>query len=101
MTIRFSSMQMHQQGLNRLLDVQRSANRTQQQIATGRRVLTPGDDPIAATRILQLTQELELNALYNNNASNLRNRLERYGKSIHDSCPAVRLSTARLRASWR
>ncbi len=82
MSIRLSSLQMHQQGINSLLDVQRSANRTQQQIATGKRILTPGDDPIAATRILQLTQELELNALYNNNAGNLQNRLEREDVAI-------------------
>ncbi|NKB31956.1 MAG: flagellar hook-associated protein 3 [Pseudomonadales bacterium] len=77
MSVRFSTIQIHNQGLNSLLDVQSSVNKTQQQIATGKRVLTPGDDPVAATRIFQLTQELELNALYNNNANNLQNRLER------------------------
>jgi flagellar hook-associated protein 3 FlgL len=77
MTVRFSTLQIHRQGLNGLLDVQAAATKTQQQISTGKRVLTPGDDPIAASRILQLSQELELNARYSTNASELQNRLER------------------------
>ena len=68
MTVRFSTQQINRQGLNGLLDVQAAAVKTQQQISTGKRVLTPGDDPIAAARILQLSQELELNARYNTNA---------------------------------
>jgi len=77
MTVRFSTQQINRQGLNGLLDVQAAAVKTQQQISTGKRVLTPGDDPIAAARILQLSQELELNARYNTNAGELQNRLER------------------------
>jgi flagellar hook-associated protein 3 FlgL len=77
MTIRFSTFQLYNSGLQSMLDLQGAASKTQQQIATGKRVLTPGDDPIASTRILQLTQELELNALYTNNAQDLQNRLER------------------------
>jgi flagellar hook-associated protein 3 FlgL len=77
MSVRFSSYQIYKQGLNSLLDVQNAVSKTQQQISTGKRVLTPGDDPVASTRILALTQELKLNALYNNNANNLQNKLER------------------------
>lgn len=77
MTVRFSTLQINRQGLNGLLDVQAAATKTQQQISTGKRVLTPGDDPIAASRILQLSQELELNARYSANAGELQNRLER------------------------
>ncbi len=77
MSVRFSSLQINRQGLNGLLDVQSAASKTQQQISSGKRVLTPGDDPVAAARILQLSQELKLNALYNSNAGELQNRLER------------------------
>ncbi len=82
MSVRFSSYQIHQQGLNALLDVQKAVTKTQQQISTGRQVLTPGDDPVASSRILALTQELELNALYNNNADNLQNKMERADVAI-------------------
>lgn len=77
MTVRFSTLQINRQGLNGLLDVQAAATKTQQQISTGKRVLTPGDDPIAATRILQLSRELNLNSLYTNNANELQGNLER------------------------
>ena len=42
-----------------IADIQRvsnAGNTTQEQISTGRRVLRPSDDPVAATRILQLNQ---------------------------------------------
>jgi flagellar hook-associated protein 3 FlgL len=68
---------MNRQGLNGLLDAQSSASKRQQQISSGKRVLTPADDPIAAGRILQLSQELKLNTLFDNNAGELQNALER------------------------
>lgn len=77
MTVRFSTLQINRQGLNGLLDVQAAATKTQQQISTGKRVSTAGDDPIAASKILQLSQELEINARYTTNAIELQNRLER------------------------
>ena len=77
MPVRFSSSQIYKQGLNSMLDVQSTVTKTQQQISTGKKVLTPGDDPVASTRILALSQELKLNALYNNNANNLQNKMER------------------------
>lgn len=77
MSVRISNLQIYNQGLDNLLGVQKAVAKTQQQISSGKRVLTPGDDPVAATRILALTQDLRLNALYNNNADNLQNRLER------------------------
>jgi len=37
---------------------------TQQQLASGRRILTPSDDPVAAARALEITQAQSLNAGY-------------------------------------
>ena len=77
MTARISNLQIYNRGLDNLVNVQKAVAKTQQQISTGKRVITPGDDPVASTRIIALTQELKLNALYNNNADNLQSRLER------------------------
>lgn len=77
MTVRLSSLQIHQTGLTGMLDIQKSVIKTQEQIASGRRVLTPADDPVASTRILRLNEELQLNELYSSNIKTLRNRLER------------------------
>lgn len=77
MTIRLSTFQIHNTGLNGLLDMQKAVSKTQEQIASNKRVLSPGDDPIATTRILALNQELALNKQYNSNLETLRNRLNR------------------------
>lgn len=77
MSIRLSTLQIHQTGVNGMLDMQKSVSTTQQQIAANKRVLAAGDDPVATTRILALKQELALNEQYNSNLSTLSNRLNR------------------------
>lgn len=77
MTIRLSSYQIHNTGLNGLLEMQKAVSKTQEQISSNKRVLTPGDDPVASTRILALNQELALNSQYKSNLETLRNRLNR------------------------
>ena len=47
---------------------QAAVTRTDEQIASNKRLLSPGDDPVATTTILQLTQEL--------------GRIEQFGKNI-------------------
>lgn len=82
MSIRLSTSQMYNRGLNAMLDVQKAVNKTQQQIATNKRVLTPADDPIAAARILQLKQEKANTNQFNNSLSTLNNRLNREETAI-------------------
>lgn len=77
MTIRMSSMQMFNRGVNSMLDVQKAVSTTQEQIARNKRVLTPADDPIAATRILQLNQEMADMEKYNSSLSALNSRMLR------------------------
>lgn len=40
---------------------------TQQQVATGRRILTPSDDPVASARALEVSQSQSVNKLYASN----------------------------------
>jgi len=77
MSYRLSTGQLFTRALNPMLDVQKAVSKTQEQIATQKRVLTPADDPIASTRILQLNQELAGLDKYNNSLSTLKSRLER------------------------
>lgn len=74
---RMSTAQLYNTSLNAMLDRQKAVNHTQEQISSNQRVLSPGDDPVAATRILQLNQELGQLEQYNNSLSTLENRLER------------------------
>jgi flagellar hook-associated protein 3 FlgL len=63
-------------GLNRMLETQSKLVKTQQQIATGRRVLSPQDDPAAAAYILGLRDTISTVEQYQNNSERVRARLE-------------------------
>ena len=66
-------MQQFNQGVNGMLNNQEMVNRTQQQISSGRSILTPADDPIASTRILQLQQDIALREQYASNLISAKN----------------------------
>lgn len=74
--MRVSTLQTFNIGLNNILDNQSAVNKTQQQVSTGRRVLTPADDPIASTKILQLQQDLAQREQYDRNMTAAENRLK-------------------------
>ena len=67
--MRLSSVQIFQQGISGILDQQAKLNQTQQQLATGKRVLNPSDDPVAAVQILDITEDLALVDQYNRNGN--------------------------------
>ncbi|MGR6874897.1 flagellar hook-associated protein FlgL [Pseudomonas sp. HK3] len=73
--MRISTMQQFNTGLRSILNNQEGTLKTQQQISTGRRVLTPADDPIASTRILQLQQDISLREQYQSNVDAAKNRI--------------------------
>jgi len=65
--MRISTTTIYQQGAARISDLQSSLVKTQQQLSTGRRILTPADDPVAAARALDVTQAQSVNAQYATN----------------------------------
>lgn len=65
--MRISTQTLFDSGAARIGDLQSSLYKTQQQVATGRRILTPSDDPVAAARALEVTQSQSLNAQYGTN----------------------------------
>ena len=73
--MRIATLQTFNSGLNAILDAQSAVNKTQQQVSSGRRVLTPADDPIASTKILQLQQDLAQRDQYERNMTAAENRL--------------------------
>ena len=56
--MRISTAGIHHAALNALLGQQSVLSRTQQQIASGKRVQTPADDPVAAVHIMELQRAL-------------------------------------------
>ena len=91
--MRISTHQAFLSGLQGILDGQVNVNRLQEQIATGKRVDTPGDDPIAAPQIIALKRQIGLLDQYQSNADRATNRLnleESVLDSIGDSLQTVR-----------
>lgn len=84
MTTRVSSAGFHFRSLNALLDAQSRLARTQEQVATGRRILTPADDPVGATRIQDLSRQLDASAQYLRNNDVARGRLSLEEQSLAD-----------------
>ncbi|MDQ2077344.1 flagellar hook-associated protein FlgL [Marinimicrobium sp. ABcell2] len=56
--MRVSTSQIYNLANISMTNAQSAVNRTNEQISTGKRVLSPADDPVAATKILRLNQEL-------------------------------------------
>ena len=73
--MRISTLQIFNIANNSMADANNALVKTQEQLATGRRVLTPSDDPVAATKILSLNNELAGINQYENNIGIARTNL--------------------------
>ena len=73
--MRISSSTLFETGVNNMLARQQEVADTQNHISTGRRVLTPSDDPVAASQMLDVSEAKELNKQYADNAAAVKARL--------------------------
>jgi len=74
--MRIATLQLFHQGVNSILDQQTRLFKTQNQLATGKRINNPGDDPTGATRLISLSQTTETTSQYQKNILAARTRLE-------------------------
>lgn len=65
--MRISTNTIYQNGVSRLNLLQTDQAKLQQQISTGKRILTPSDDPLAASRALQISQSQSMNSQHEDN----------------------------------
>ncbi len=65
--MRLSTNEIYASGTRTILQRQDALITTQQQISTGRRILTPADDPIASAQALNITQTSSLNTQFSIN----------------------------------
>ncbi|MEI2657323.1 MAG: flagellar hook-associated protein FlgL [Nitrosomonas sp.] len=65
--MRISTNTIYETGTNLMLQQQDTLIKTQQQLSTGRRILTPSDDPIASAQVLNITQSASINKQYSVN----------------------------------
>jgi flagellar hook-associated protein 3 FlgL len=80
--MRISSQTIYNSGVSQLNTLQSQLQRAQLQLSTGRRVLTPADDPVASARALEITQSQELNTQFVTNRSNARSSLSLVDQSL-------------------
>ncbi|MDO6568459.1 flagellar hook-associated protein FlgL [Alteromonas sp. 1_MG-2023] len=57
--MRISTSQVYDQSIRSIMENQDGLVTTQEQLATGKRILTPKDDPVGAAQVLRLTEEID------------------------------------------
>ena len=73
--MRISSMQIFDIARRSMADANQALVKTQEQMSTNKRVLTAADDPVASTKILQITDELHAIEQYNKNIDIAENNI--------------------------
>ncbi|BBL34888.1 flagellar hook-associated protein 3 [Nitrosomonas stercoris] len=74
--MRVSTNTLYDQGTRAMLQQQSSLFKLQQQLASGKRIMTPSDDPIGAARAHELSQSLSLNTQYADNRHRAMDNLQ-------------------------
>jgi flagellar hook-associated protein 3 FlgL len=80
--VRIATATILRQGVDAMQRLQSNLSKTQQQISSGRRIVSPSDDPVGAAHILELTRGLEETAQYQRNGEIARNRLSLEEESL-------------------
>lgn len=73
--MRISTIQAFNNGVQGIQNNYAKVSRTQEQVSTGQRLLSPADDPVASVRLLQLNQEANKLAQYKDNLTAATNSL--------------------------
>lgn len=77
--MRISTNTMYEVGSARISELQSSLSKMQQQISSGRRIMTPEDDPVGAARALMVTQAQSVNEQFGINRRNAQSALNAEG----------------------
>jgi flagellar hook-associated protein 3 FlgL len=65
--MRLSTNTIYQTGITRISELQSEQSRLQSQIATGKRILTPSDEPLGASRSIDIANSQAMNNQYTKN----------------------------------
>ncbi|MCC6632051.1 MAG: flagellar hook-associated protein FlgL [Gammaproteobacteria bacterium] len=84
MSSRVSTAGMHDAAILQILAQQSKLSYTQSQVASGKRVLSPADDPVATTQIIDLTRARAQMEQYGKNTVAATNRLQTAESALAD-----------------
>lgn len=73
--MRVSTSEIYRQGVNSILDGQQKLGKTQLQISSGKRILSPADDPSGAVQSLELSTALSVNNQFQRNTDRVQQKL--------------------------
>ncbi|MGE3848972.1 MAG: flagellar hook-associated protein FlgL, partial [Gammaproteobacteria bacterium] len=73
--MRVTTNQMYSQSLARMLELQASTRDLQTQISSGKRISTPGDDPVAAVEVMQINDRTNASTQFDRNGALAEQRL--------------------------
>ena len=73
--MRMSTVQIFNQGVNNLLDRQADVTKTQEQLASGKRIMNASEDPAGAARTLDITSQLARIDAYQRNTGTVQSSL--------------------------
>lgn len=93
--MRLSTSQIYQQSVSAMQTQQTDLAKTQMQTSTGKRILTPSDDPGAATRIMDLKEVIETTSQHQRNADFADTRLK-YEEAVLTSVSDILQRTREL-----
>ena len=82
--MRISTSQIFQQSVDAMLDKQRELSKTELQVASGKRILNPSDDPSASVRILDMQEAQQRLLQYQRNADAATARLDQEEAAWND-----------------
>lgn len=83
--MRISTLQAFNNGVAGLQRNYANVTRTEEQISTGNRILTPADDPVASVRLLQLEQQQNVLNQYAENLTAAKNSLTQEEVSLNSA----------------
>jgi flagellar hook-associated protein 3 FlgL len=88
--MRISTFAFHTSALNGMLNQQSALSVTQGQVATGKRIQTPADDPIGAVHILELERAKAESQQFGRNADAATARLTNEEQALGDAALVIR-----------
>ncbi len=80
--MRISTAQMQFRATNAMLDQYSNVSKTQNQLASGRRIIQPSDDPVGFTKLLPLRQAVDQHSQYQRNADVADTRLSQEDSTL-------------------
>jgi len=87
--MRISTSMMFDTGTQNMLQLQTGLYKLQNQMSTGKRILTPADDPVAAAQALEVSQRQSINAQFIDNQGNAASTLTSLESSLRTASDLI------------